>query len=239
MSASAQDVGSIGITVGDEEVTLPFEIIQDGKVTVFDFQGQQSVGGEDGVIIQSVNASFDPDPFIGYALAVVDVGAPSTFGFVFATPIVPLVAPGTITSGYSGSLTDGGSDGVSITPVAPGVPTDGDGVEEVHVVTDGFPLTNDGVDLGPAATFPGGIANVHGPFNEATGFPGAGPWTWLQINVTFEGSGGGDFYALSGRAVKEAAPPGPGVPDPASTLVLSLIGLGCCAFSRRLRVFSR
>jgi hypothetical protein len=249
----AVPVAGVQISIDNEPVELPFNITQDsslttwdlqdriGMVTTWDLQGPITIGGDNGVTISAISAAFSPNPFIGYAIAVIDVGAPSTFSFIFATPIIPQVAPGTITSGYSGSLTDGGQDGVSITPAAPGVPTDGDGIPEVHVVTDGFDaagaLVNDGVDLGPAASFPGGIANVHGPFNEVAAFPGPGPWTWLQINVSFEGSGGGDFYALSGRADKEAT--SISVPDSASTLMLSLVGFGCCALSRRLRVFTR
>jgi hypothetical protein len=90
------------------------------------------------------------------------------------------------------------------------------------VVNDGDPLTNDGLDLGPAGAFDGG-ASVHGPFNEVGPMPGPGPWTLLQIDVNFEGSGERDNYGLTGSAEKLAS-----VPDPASTLVLGLLGLGSC-----------
>jgi hypothetical protein len=118
-----------------------------------------------------------------------------------------------VSTGFSASLTDGGDGAISITPVDPGVPVDGDGVAEIHVATDGFPLTNDGHDLAPGAAFTGSpfSAFVHGPFNESGPMPGPGPWTWMQLNVTFMGSGGGDVYGLTGSLLKvEGAIPEPG-----------------------------
>jgi hypothetical protein len=183
-------------------------------------------------VLPFVNMSADPDPFLGYAIGITDLGAPSVFGFVFATPIVPTSPPGTVTTGFSASLTDGGDGAISITPGAPGVPTDSDGIDEIHVVTDGFPLTNDGRDLGPGAAFGGG-ASVHGPFNEVGPMPGPGPWTWMQINVTFAGSGGNDFYGLTGSALKVETP---SVPEAGSTLMLLSAALaGLVAVRNRIR----
>jgi hypothetical protein len=214
-------------------------INQDGKLTAWNFIGQMQIGGPDGGLLTSLNVVADPDPFLGYAIGITDIGAPSVFAFTFGTPIVPTSPPGTFSSSYSGSLTDGGDGAISITPVAPGVPVDGDGVPEVHVVNDGFPLTNDGHDLGPAAAFAGEVGEtfVHGPFNELLQpMIGPGPWTWLQVNVTFEGSGGNDFYGLTGRAEKVETP---AVPEAASTLLLTLAGLASCALSRRSGLFTR
>jgi hypothetical protein len=227
---------NIQVNVDGKDVDVPLEVSQDGKLIAWNFSGQLQIGGPDGAILTGLNVVANPDPFLGYAIGITDIGAPSVFGFVFGTPIVATSPPGTFSSSYSGSLTDGGDGAISITPVAPGVPVDGDGVPEVHVVNDGFPLTNDGHDLGPAAAFGGG-ASTHGPFNELL-FPmvGPGPWTWLQINVTFAGSGGSDFYGLTGRAEKLETPP---VPEAASTLLLTLVGLASCALSRRFGLFSR
>jgi len=225
---------NIQVMVDGEEVDLPLEISQDGKLILWNFVGQLEIGGSDGAILSGLNVTANPDPFLGYAIGVTDIGAPSVFGFVFGTPIVGISPPGTVTSSFSASLTDGGDGAKSITPGAPGVPVDGDGIAEVHVVNDGFPLTNDGLDLGPASGDLGPGASVFGPFNEAGPLPGPGPWTWLQINVTFTGSGGADFYGLTGRAEKVES-----VPEAASTMLLTLMGLASCALSRRFGLFSR
>lgn len=219
----------IEVMVDGENITLPFEIIQDGKITTWDWFGQLTVGGEDGAVLTGVQGLFDPDPFIGYAIGLIDIGAPSSFLFSFATPIVPTSPPGTVSSSFSAALTDAGDGAISITPPAVfGVPTDSDGIDEIHVVNDGFPLTNDGLDLGPAGVFGGG-ASVHGPFNEVGPMPGPGAWTWMQIDVGFTGSGGGDLYGLTGSAIKTESED---VPEAASTLFLALIGLGGCAAMR-------
>jgi len=231
-SYAQNGIKNVEVTIDGEVVSVPLEITQEGKVTAWSFFGELAVGGEDGAVLTGLNLVADPDPFLGYSIGVADLGAPSVFGFLFGTPIVPSSPPGTVTSGFSASLTDGGDGAISITPVAPGVPVDGDGVPEIHVVTDGFPLTNDGFDLGPAGAFGAG-ASVHGPFNEAGLLLGPGPWTWMQINVTFAASGGGDFYALTGSALKVASPPGPGVPETASTWLLTVVGLVFCLLFRR------
>jgi len=229
-SYAQDDSRNIQVNVDGTDVDVPLEISQDGKLINWQFIGQLEIGGPDGALLNGLNVTANPDPFLGYAIGITDIGAPSVFGFVFATPIVATSPPGTFSSSYSASLTDGGNGAISITPVAPGVPVDGDGIPEVHVVNDGFPLTNDGHDLGPAAAFGEG-ASTHGPFNELL-FPmiGPGPWTWLQINVTFAGSGGNDFYGLTGRAEKLETP---SVPEAASTLLLTLVGLASCALTRR------
>jgi hypothetical protein len=77
------------VMLDGELVEVPFEITQDGDVTTFDYNGYLEIGGSDGAALTAFNISADPDPFLGYAISVIDVGAPSVFGFVFATPIVP------------------------------------------------------------------------------------------------------------------------------------------------------
>jgi hypothetical protein len=233
----------IQVMVDGQVWEVPIEFTQEGKLTFWNFTGQLLLGNEvDGAILTGLNGSANPDPFLGYAIGITDIGASSTFGFVFGTPIVALSPPGTVTSSFSASLTDGpGAGGLgvgakSITPGVPGVPVDGDGIAEVHVVNDGHPLTNDGLDLGPASGVLGGGASVHGPFNEVGPLPGPGPWTWLQIDVNFTGSGGGDFYGLTGSAEKVETTR---VPEAASTLFLTLVGLASCGLSRRFGLFSR
>jgi hypothetical protein len=236
INSHGQEFGPV-VIIDDERTQITFEVGQDGKLTTWSFSGEFAIGGDDGVILSGLSMFADPDPFLGYAIGITDIGAPSVFGFVFGTPIVPTSPPGTVTTAFSASLTDGGDGAISITPVAPGVPTDSDGVPEIHVATDGFPLTNDGHDLGPGESFVGapGSAFAHGPFNEAGSMPEPGPWTWMQLNVTFQGSGGNDFYGLTGSLLKVETP---SVPEAGSTLLLTLLGLFGCAVASRLRSFA-
>jgi len=237
VNSYAQETRNIVVSVdGGDPVEVPLEVTQDGKVINWSFFGELAIGGDDGAILTGLNVTADPDPFLGYAIGVVDIGAPSVFGFAFGTPIVPTGPPSDVSVGFSASLTDGGNGAISITPVAPGVPVDGDGITEIHVANDGFPLTNDGHDLGPGAAFVGapGGAFVHGPFNES-GTIGGGPWTWMQLDVNFAGSGGNDFYGLTGSLLKVQGT----VPEAGSTLLLTMLGLAGCAVSRRLRLFTK
>jgi len=222
------------VSVDGEPVEVPLEITQDGKVINWSFNGRLEIGGTDGAILTGLNMTADPDPFLGYAIGVIDIGAPSVFGFSFGTPIVPTGPQSDVSVAFSAALTDGGNGAISITPVAPGVPVDGDGVTEIHVANDGFPLTNDGHDLGPGAAFAGapGQAFVHGPFNESGTI--AGTWTWLQLDVNFSGSGGNDQYGLTGSLLKVES-----IPEAGSTLLLTMLGLAGCAVSRRLRLFAK
>lgn len=182
-----------------------------------------------------ISGVLDPDPSISWAIAVTDFGAPSTFSFVFTTPIVPTGNPSTVTGSVSGGLTDSTGNGISITPAAVLGDPDGDSIAELQVneVGVGGPpvFTNMGVDVGGAVSFGPGVpgANyIYGPFS--TG-PFAGPpgiWTSLQSRVSFTMSGGGDIAALTGYASI--------VPEP-SAIALVTIGamsvLGRIALRRR------
>jgi len=239
VNSYAQESRNIQVSVdGGDPVEVPLEVTQDGKVINWSFIGQLEIGGADGAILTGLNVTADPDPFLGYAIGVVDIGLPSVFGFSIATPIVPTGPPTDVSVGFSASLTDGGDGAISITPVAPGVPVDGDGVPEIHVANDAnLPggLINDGHDLGPGAAFAGapGDAFVHGPFNESSTI--GGPWNWMQLNVTFAGSGGNDLYGLTGSVLKLQGQ----VPEAGSTLLLTMLGLAGCAISRRMRLFTK
>jgi len=156
-----------------------------------------------------LSVTFKQDPFISYSTAVIDLGDPSTFNFTFNSPINPLVAgPNLVRSSMSLSATDGGSDGVTITALAPPalIPVDSDGITELQVTTvsDGSVQNNIGLDLGgPGETFPPSSQSaVWGPFNEGSiSGPVSGTgWNSLQLDINFQGSGGGDIYTLSGRS---------------------------------------
>ncbi len=181
-------------------------------------------------------AAFKEDPFISYGIAVVDTGAPSAFSFSFNNPVAPqVIGPNQVESSMSLSATDGGTNGVTVTALAPpaAIPVDGDGITELQVttVTDGVVRENIGHDLGgPSVFFPNPPeSNTWGPFNEG---PTAGPqssngWDNIQIDVNFQGSGGGDIYTLNGRSninPERNVPEFPTVALPAA-LVVGLIGV--------------
>ncbi|MCI0539088.1 MAG: hypothetical protein L0Z50_28100 [Verrucomicrobiales bacterium] len=150
-----------------------------------------------------VSGLLNPDPSIVYGLTVTDVGAPSSFSFLFSTPIVP-TGPSTSAAAFVlGELTDATGDSVSITPL-------GSKLQQASV---GLPLTSMNVDVGDAASFPAGVPAIYpyGPFSEG---PIAGPsglWTELQVTTAFTLSGEGDIADLRiGFAQIEKAQ---GVPD--------------------------
>jgi hypothetical protein len=185
--------------------------------------------------IMSVMVNFKQDPHIDYVIGVIDTGAPTSFSFTFNSPINPvIVGPNNVHSSMSLSTTDGGSNGVRVTALAPpaGIPVDGDGVTELQVTTvyDGSVRQNIGLDLGgPGILLPNPPqSSTWGPFNE--GFV-PGPvsvtgWNDMQINVNFRGSGGGDVYSLNGRSDIVQPSPSPEFPTMAlpAAFIVGLIG---------------
>ncbi len=176
------------------------------------------------------NVLLDPDPSIAYGLAVTDFGAPSTFSFLFMTPIVPVGAPNVVTASISGGLTDFTGDGVSITPSA------GSFLQSSSV---GPVATSMGVDVGPGALFGSGTAGslyTYGAFAAGPmAGPGPGPWTTLSAATAFMLSGGGDIASLTGYASIEEGTVDP-VPEPASLILLGGGLLGLAAARRRKAV---
>lgn len=158
------------------------------------------------------DVAMDPDPSIGYGIAVTDFGAPSAFAFIFATPIVPTASPNVVYGSVVGGVTDFTGDGVSLTPTG----------SHLQVSEVGFPMTNMGVDVGAAfSTGPGtpGALYSYGAYSAGPmAGPGPGPWTFLQVSTSFFFSGGGDIATLTGFAsIEEATAP---IPEPASVLLL-------------------
>lgn len=175
----------------------------------------------------SVTGEANEDPYITYGIAVSDFGAPSAFGFFFTTPIVPTGSPNTVRSSISGALTDVAGDGVWLTPTL--ADADGDTVAELQTSDLTAPVTNMGVDVGPAVMFPAAPSATY-PFGAFTAGPqpgpGPGPWTGLQASLGFMLSGGSDFAVITGLAEIVA------VPEPG---VASLVAIACCGLVRRRR----
>ena len=175
--------------------------------------------GEDGTHV-GISGVLDPDPSIAYGITVTDFGAPSVFGFFFTTPIILGASPTVVNSSISGGLTDFTGNGVTITPTA----------AFLQLADVSLPVTNMGVDIGPAVTGGPGLPGAlygYGPF--ATGLlPGpAGPWGTLSVTVGFSLSGGADIASLTGFAQI--------VPEPSSVCMLAMGALGLLYFARRRR----
>ena len=182
--------------------------------------------------IRNVVVTYKEDPYIAYGLAVIDTGAPTPFSFQFSEPIVPIVGANVVESSFSASTTDGGTNGVILTAIPPlGLSADGDGIPEIQMTTvsDGIVRDTIGLDLGPTATLPNPpSSSTVGPFNEG---PIAGPvsataWNNLQIDVNWEGSGGGDIYTMNGHSKIVQTPNIPEFPTMALpvALIIGLIG---------------
>ncbi len=182
--------------------------------------------------IRNVVVTYKEDPFITYGLAIIDTGAPSSFGFTFFTPIIPIIGANVVESSFSASTTDGGINGVTLTAVPLLAPfNDNDGTDEIQVTTlfDGAVRSDIGLDLGTSAILPNPpSSNTVGPFNEG---PVAGPvsataWNILQVDVNFQGSGSGDIYTMNGRSEVIPTPNVPEFPTMAlpAALIVGLIG---------------
>ena len=191
----------------------------------------------DDYVIQNIIVSTKEDPSVSYGFAVIDLGAPSSFSWTIPSPINPVIAgPNQVRSSMSLSATDGGIDGVSVTALVPpaGIPEDvsADLITEMQVTTvsDGSVRNNIGHDLGGLSiTFPPASQSATwGPFNEgfSSGPVSATGWNNLQLDINFQGSGGGDIYTLNGRSDIVKPPAIPEFPTMAlpAALIVGFIG---------------
>lgn len=182
----------ISVETGGQAATIPVELFSTDKGWGWGINVETAEYKIEG------GGALNPDPSIAYGLAVVDFGAPSVFGFILGTPIVPTGPGTTVSASIEGAVTDFTGDGVALTLTG----------SHLQTSSVGFPLTPMGVDVGPAFSAPTsspGSLYTYGPY---TAGPTAGPsglWTFLTVSASFGLSGGGDIAALAGFAQIDTA----------------------------------
>jgi hypothetical protein len=166
-------------------------------------------------------------------MAVIDFGAPSIFGFVFAQTIAATPAPGFVSHSESSSTTDGdASGGTPVTALAPpgAIPVDGDLTTEQFVYTlsqdGGSTFLNAGQDI--RASFTGASpSDTQAAINlgPSAGPAGAGSYNQMRVDVNFSMAGGNDAYTFNGIATV--------VPEPATAALFGLGLVGLAVAGRR------
>ena len=136
------------------------------------------------------------DPFVNFAVGVVDSGAPSTFTFTFSTPVAPTISgPVNYTLDLAGSFTNGSpNNGGSLSMAAPNT---------LGVLEARFNGTTsiDGIGGTGTTGFGSGGSSVYGPFASSGTYDcsGLGGCTSMTARLSFTGSGGSDAYNFTGR----------------------------------------
>jgi hypothetical protein len=152
--------------------------------------------------------------------SVVDFGAPSPFGFLFGTPIVPIDAPVQATVSITAGLTDSSGDGVAMNLLAPHLHLAEGFLETLLVAVagagSGFSVSDADSDPGELTVFSASATVLY-----AGGLP---PYTFVLLDVSFQGSGGDDAYAIT--ASFEVVPASSSVAEPST---LALIAAGALA----------
>jgi hypothetical protein len=170
-----------------------------------------------------VSATLDADALILFGVNVANFGAnPLSVVLSLGLGILPVIDPTVAFSSISGTLNAGpqAPTGVTLGVGQSGDP-DGDGLGEMLV--SGFDGGSLGIDVGLASSAPG----LYGPFSSGFVAGPTGPlFTFLQSNLAFSVTGGGDVADLEGITSVQA------VPEPGS---LGLVGLGLVALAKRLR----
>jgi hypothetical protein len=172
-----------------------------------------------------VNATLDADALILFGINVVNLGAnPLSVALSLGLGVLPFVDPTVAFSSISGTLNPGAQAPAGLTlGVGQLGDPDGDGLDEMLV--SGFDGGNLGIDVGLAASVPS--PGLYGAFSSGSVAGPTGPlFTFLQSNLSFSVTGGGDVADLQGNTSVQA------VPEPGS---LGLVGLGLVALAKRLR----
>lgn len=204
---------AVGALVNDELIDLSQCIQQAGKFFVVSasFATASATG--------DVNAVYNTDPFITFGATTTNlVAGPTTFAFVFATPIVP--------GFYSSAISTGGvtvTNGVGPAPITT-VTTSA--LSPVYITgqgTLGAVPTDLGVGLGtlPCSAGPGVVSTTCDQGSASSSFAPAF-FDNLEATLTYTQNNIASVASWSGRIDLAAAP----VPEPAS---LMLIGAGLLA----------
>jgi len=159
------------------------------------------VGNDNGIVTFTQGVVFNVDPSIVYGFSVTDFGAPSVFGFTFASPIAPTGPSTDVASSIGAALVDTTDNGLSLTPTGADIQKNSASASGI-----GGPYTNLGVDVGPSFTTPGGggilpVNYTYGPYTEGlTAGPVGGPFDALKVDLNFMLSGGEDVASFAGSA---------------------------------------
>jgi hypothetical protein len=218
---------------GVRSPTVPlFEVAKPGGGSVFQIgvngEGFEFETSEGSVVL---GGELDPDPSIVFGGFVQDLGGASDFSFSIDVPLVPIFSnPSRVKDSFAGSVINAAGPSVIVTALDPpaGIPTDGDGTDEMQVFTlsddGGTTWKNVGLDLGPTS---GPLSSgPYGAFNE--GFIptiAGGPWTNMRADINFRLSGGGDAFSFNG--VKAL------VPEPGTLMMLLMAIMAAWGCGRR------
>lgn len=236
---SAQvEAQSVVLSIDGESTNVPLTEVAKNSGTIF-LIGE----GEEGFLFETENGSLfiggalNPDPFIQFGGAAVDVGGPSAFGISIISPVtLPFPGGSRVFDSFSGSVTNGLTDNsMIVTALAPpaGIPVDGDPAVEMQVFTlsndGGLNWKNVGLDLGPTtdlSPLAHAASTSYGEYNEGTIPTIAGaPWTHMRADVNFSLTGGGDTFTFNGAKLL--------VPEPASIVLMGVAMLMLGASRRK------